>query len=163
MKGATLPLAGREVNVGDEAPDFTAVTTDLQPMSLSSLRGQTVVLVSVPSLDTSVCDLETRRFDKEAGQMAPGIRIVVISMDLPFAQKRWCGAAQARNIVTVSDHRDASFGKAYGVLIPELRLLARAIFVVDPDGKIAYKQIVPEVTHEPNYTEVLDAVKQVAA
>jgi len=163
MKGNPLELEGNPVNVGDAAPEFRAVANDLSVVSpLQKYRGNVLALVAVPSLDTSVCDLESRRFNQEAARLGGQARIVVISTDLPFAQKRWCGAAEATNLETLSDHRDAEFGRQYGVLLKGLRLLARSIFVVDRNGTIAYKQIVPEVTHEPNYDEVLDAIRKLS-
>jgi thiol peroxidase len=161
MKGNPLTLLGEEVREGQKAPDFTALATDLSPVSLAALRGKVVVLASVPSLDTSVCDLETRRFNKEAASLGPEVRILVVSMDLPFAQKRWCGAAGIENVKTLSDHRDAAFGLAYGVLIKELRLLARAVFVVDRQGIVRYTQLVKELATEPDYAAVLAAVQKV--
>jgi thiol peroxidase len=158
MKGGPLTLVGHEVKVGDPAPDFTALDNSLQPASWSSLRGKVCILSSVPSLDTPVCDTETRRFNEEAAKLGPGVEVVTISMDLPFAQKRWCGAAGVTRVRTLSDHRDASFGQAYGVLIKELRLLARAVFVVDREGTVRYVQLVKEVTDEPDYEPVLQAV-----
>jgi len=116
--------------------------------------------VSVPSLDTSVCDVEVRRFNKEAADLADDVLVVTVSMDLPFAQKRWCGAAGVDRVMTLSDYREASFGKAHGVLIAELRLLARAVFVVDREGVLRYQQLVRELTEEPNYDEVLEAVSK---
>jgi len=160
MKGNPLTLLGPEVREGQKAPDFTALATDLSPVSLASFRGKVVVLASVPSLDTSVCDLETRRFNQEASGLGPEVRILVVSMDLPFAQKRWCGAAGIENLRTLSDHRDAAFGLAYGVLIKELRLLARAIFVVDRQGTVRYIQLVKELATEPDYAAVLAAVRK---
>ncbi len=116
----------------------------------------------VPSLDTPVCDMQTRKFNEAAGNLGENVAILTISMDLPFAQARWCGAAGVDKVVTLSDHRDAAFGEAYGVLIKELRLLARAIFVVDKDGTVQYIQLVKEVTEEPDYDDVLGAVKKLA-
>jgi thiol peroxidase len=161
FKGAPLTLAGTEVRVGDRAPDFTALDVGLAPVSLSAFRAKTVVIASVPSLDTPVCDLQTRRFNEEAGRLGAGVQVLTLSMDLPFAQKRWCGAAGAKNLTTLSDHRDAAFGLAYGVLIKELRLLARAVFVVDRQGVIRYIQVVGEIATEPDYAAVLDAVRKV--
>jgi thiol peroxidase len=161
FKGAPLTLAGTEVRVGDRAPDFTAFDVGLAPVSLSAFRAKTVVIASVPSLDTPVCDLQTRRFNEEAGRLGAGVQVLTLSMDLPFAQKRWCGAAGAKNLTTLSDHRDAAFGLAYGVLIKELRLLARAVFVVDRQGVIRYIQVVGEIATEPDYAAVLDAVRKV--
>lgn len=159
IKGNPLTLLGNEVKVGEKAPDFIALDTNLNPVSFSSYGGKICLLSSVPSLDTPICDMETRRFNGEAVRLAKEISILTISMDLPFAQKRWCAASGVTNIQTLSDHRDASFGISYGVLIKELRLLARAIFLVDRQGIIRYIQMVKELTHEPNYTEVIEAVK----
>jgi len=150
MKGKPLTLLGPEVKVGDPAPDFSAVANDLSDFRFASLKGQVCVICSVPSLDTPTCDIETRRFNDEAASLGAGIKLLTISMDLPFAQKRWCGAAGVENLKTYSDHREAAFGLAYGVLIKELRLLARAVFVVDQGGKVRHVQIVPELSQEPD-------------
>jgi thiol peroxidase len=160
MKGNPLTLLGPELNVGDKAPDFEALDTDLSPVRFSPYKGKVCVIASVPSLDTPVCDMETRRFNQEAGDLGPDVVILTISMDLPFAQKRWCGAAGVDKLITLSDHRDASFGTAYGVLIKELRLLARSVFVVDREGVIRYVELVKELTEEPRYDAVLGAVKK---
>jgi thiol peroxidase len=159
MKGNPLTLVGNEVKVGQPAPDFEVIANDMSSVKPSSFKGKVCIICSVPSLDTSVCDMETRRFNEEAGKLGSDVVVLTISMDLPFAQKRWCGAAGVKNVQTLSDHRDASFGKAYGVLIKELRLLARAVFVVDKNGTIRYIQIVNEVASEPNYEAALKAVK----
>lgn len=162
MKGGALTLLGNEVKVGDRAPDFETLTTDLAPFKLSSMHGKICIVSSVPSLDTPTCDMETRRFNEEAARLGPDVAILTISMDLPFAQKRWCGAAGVTRVQTLSDHREASFGLAYGVLIKELRLLARAVFVIDKEGVIRYIQIVRETSSEPDYAAVLNAVKKLA-
>lgn len=161
MKGNPIALLGNEVKAGDKAPDFVALDTSLSPVKFSSFRGKVCILSSVPSLDTPVCDLETRRFNEEAGKLGEDVVVLTVSMDLPFAQKRWCGAAGVTRVKTLSDHRDASFGMAYGVLIKELRLLARAVFVVDRQGTIRYVQLVKEVSSEPDYDAVLKAVRGV--
>ena len=158
MKGNPLTLLGKELKVGDIAPDFEVLDNDLAPVKFSSFRGKICVISSVPSLDTPICDMETRRFNEEAVKLGENIQILTISMDLPFAQKRWCGAAGVHKVVTLSDHRDASFGTAYGTLIKELRLLARIVFVVDGEGVIRYIQVVKEQTEEPDYEAVLEAV-----
>ncbi len=158
MKGNPLTLLGPELKIGDPAPDFVAVANDLADFRFSSLGGQVCIISAVPSLDTPVCDFETRRFNEEAAGLGPAVNILTISMDLPFAQKRWCGAAGVANLKTYSDHREAAFGLAYGVLIKELRLLARAVFVVDQAGKLQHAQLVPELTNEPDYEAVLQAV-----
>ncbi len=160
MKGSPLTLIGNEVKVGEEAPDFLVLDSDLTPVRLSSFRGKICLLSSVRSLDTPVCDTETRRFEEEAAKLSSDVVMLTISMDLPFAQKRWCGAAGVSRVQTLSDHRDASFGEAYGVLIKGLRLLARALFVVGRDGIIQYIQLVKEVTEEPDYEAVLSAVRK---
>jgi len=160
MKGKPLTLVGQEVHLGDQAPDFEVLANDLSPFKLSSLKGQVVIICSVPSLDTPTCDIETRWFNEEAAKMGPNVVILTISMDLPFAQKRWCGAAGVDRVTTYSDHREAAFGQAYGVLIKELRLLARAVFVVDQTGTLQYLQVVKELANEPDYGEVLQAVSR---
>jgi len=163
FKGNLLTLLGSEIKVGDAAPDCELLGNDLSPVKLSSYRGKVCILSSVPSLDTPVCDMETRRFNQEAGGLGDNVAILTISMDLPFAQARWCGAAGVDKVVTLSDHRDAAFGEAYGILIKELRLLARAIFVVDREGIIQYVQLVKEMTQEPDYVSVLAAAKRLTA
>ncbi len=160
LGGKPVTLLGDEVKVGDEAPDFTAVGNDMKPVRLSQYKGRVVVISSVHSLDTPVCNIETRRFNTEAANLGPDVVILTVSMDLPFAQKRWCGAAGIDKVITVSDHRDASFGTAYGVLIKDLRLLARAVFVVDRQGVVRYVQLLKEVGTEPDYASVLRAVKE---
>lgn len=159
-KGNPITLLGPELKVGEAAPDFEVIDNNLIAVRFSSFRGKICLIASVPSLDTPVCDIETRRFNTEAGRLSPDIQIMTISMDLPFAQKRWCGAAGVDKVITLSDHKDASFGMAYGVLIKELRLLARAVFVVDRQGIIRHIQIVKEQTEEPDYEKVLGIVKE---
>ncbi len=160
MKGNPLTLIGNEVKVGDKAPDFIALDNNLTPVRLSSFKGKICVLASVPSLDTPVCDMETRKFNEEASRLGADVVFLTISMDLPFAQRRWCGTSGVTKVQTLSDHRDASFGTAYGVLIKELRLLARAVFIVDQEGIIQHAQLVKEVAQEPNYDAVLSALKK---
>jgi thiol peroxidase len=162
MKGNPLTLVGKALMKGDSAPDFEVLDNDLSPVRFLSFRGKVCVICSVPSLDTPVCDMETRRFNEEAGQLSPDVQILTISMDLPFAQKRWCGAAGVDKVITLSDHREAEFGIQYGVLIKELRLLARALFVVNREGVIQYIQIVKEISQEPDYDTVLDVVKKIS-
>jgi len=159
FKGNPLTLVGAEVKVGQKAPDFTVLAGDLSPVTLASSKGKTRLIISVPSLDTPVCDAETRRFNEEAAKMS-GVEVLVISMDLPFAQGRFCQTAGIKNLKTASDHRDASFGKAYGALIKELRLDARAIFVIDANDTVQYVEYVNEVTSHPNYDAALNALKQ---
>jgi len=162
IHGKPLTLVGDEVKAGTAAPDVEVLDNDLNPVKLSSYRGKILVIASVPSLDTPVCDLETRRFNDEAANLGADIEMLTISMDLPFAQKRWCGAAGVTRLKTLSDHRQAEFGTAYGVLIKELRLLARAVFIVDRQGTVQYVQLVKEVTEEPNYEEILQALAKIA-
>jgi thiol peroxidase len=157
--GKPATLLGNELKVGDAAPDFTAVGNDLKPVALSQFKGKVVVIASVPSLDTPTCDIETRRFNAEAAKLGPDVVVLTVSMDLPFAQKRWCGAAGVDRVITVSDHREAAFGKAYGVLLKDVRLLARCVFVVDRQGVIRYIQLVKDVGTEPDYAPVLQAVR----
>jgi thioredoxin-dependent peroxiredoxin len=160
MKGNPITLMGTEPQVGDKAPDFVAIDNDLNPVTFDSFRGKVCIVSSVPSLDTPVCDMETRRFNDEAGRLDDDVEILTISMDLPFAQKRWCGAAGVDRVQTLSDHRDAAFGQAYGVLIKGFRLLARAVFVVDKEGTIRYIELVKEIASEPDYDSLLTAVKE---
>lgn len=159
MGGKPVTLLGRELKVGDTAPEFTAVGIDLKPVTLGQFKGKPVIVSAVPSLDTETCNIETRRFNAEAANLGPDVVVLTVSMDLPFAQKRWCGAAGIDRVITVSDHRTAEFGEAYGVLIKDMRLLARAVFVVDRTGVIRYIQYVKEVGHEPDYKPILEAVK----
>ena len=154
-----MTLVGSEIRPGDPAPDAELLDNDLNPVKLSSYREKVCILSAVGSLDTAVCDIETRRFNTEAAELGPDISILTISMDLPFAQKRWCGAAGVDRVVTLSDHRNAEFGKSYGVLTKESRLLARAIFVVDRQGVVRYTQLVKELGEEPDYGEVLEAAQ----
>ena len=161
MHGNPLTLVGKEIKKGELAPEFLALDTDLNPITFSSYRGKVCILSSVPSLDTPVCDMETRKFNEEATKLGDKIQILTISMDLPFAQKRWCGSAGVNKLKTLSDHKDAQFGTAYGVLIKELRLLARAVFLVDQKGMLQYMQLVKEIASEPNYEEVWSALKKI--
>jgi thioredoxin-dependent peroxiredoxin len=160
MRGNPLTLVGSEVKAGDAAPDFVALDNALKPVKFSSFLGKICIISSVPSLDTPVCDIETRKFNEEASRLGPDVVILTISMDLPFAQKRWCGAAGVDKVQTLSDHRDASFGTSFGVLIKELRLLARAVFLVDQKGVVQYVQLVNEVTKEPDYEAIWSALKK---
>ena len=161
FKGNPITLLGNEVKVGQAAPDFKVQKIDLTEYTLSASAGKTRIVASVPSLDTSVCDLETKRFNQEAAKL-PNVEIVCVSMDLPFAQKRWCGASSVDKVITASDHREASFARNYGVLIsggPLDRLTARAVFVIGPDNKVRHVEYVKEVTEHPNYEAVLAAAK----
>lgn len=154
----TVTILGNEVKVGDTAPDFKVLANDLSEVTLADSNGSVRLISVVPSLDTGVCDAQTRRFNEEAANLG-NVKILTISVDLPFAQKRWCGAQGIDQVQTLSDHRDLSFGHAYGVVIEELRLLARAIFVVDSSNKVTYVEYVGEVTDHPNYEAALEAAK----
>ena len=160
MRGNPLTLVGNEVIVGETAPDFVALDNNLTPVKLSAYRTKICIISSVPSLDTPVCDNETRKFNEEAMKLGEKVQIITISMDLPFAQKRWCGAAGVNKIQTLSDHKEAQFGTTYGVLIKELRLLARAVFLVDQKGILQYTQLVKEIANEPNYEEIWSVLKK---
>jgi len=157
--GGPLTLVGDEIKVGMTAPDEAVATTDLKPARVSDWRGKVVILSIVPSLDTPVCDLETRRFNKEAVDLGPDVVVLTVSRDLPFAQKRWCGATGVDRVVTLSDYAHGSFGRAWGVYLGELALLARAVFVIDREGVVRYVQLVPEVASEPDYAAVIEAVR----
>ncbi|MDL2272505.1 thiol peroxidase, partial [Desulfovibrio sp. OttesenSCG-928-I05] len=145
--GKPMTLLGNPVTVGGTAPDFTVLANDLSPKTLADYQGKALILSVVPSLDTGVCDLQTRFFNEDASALGDTVRILTLSCDLPFAQKRWCGQAGVTQVETLSDHYDLSFGLAYGLVIKELRLLTRAILVVDKKGVITYAEIVPEVSH----------------
>ena len=161
MRGNPLTVIGPELKPGDKAPDFHAVDDSLKPVNLA-VTGKGVRIFSVvPSLDTPVCDAQTKRFNEEAGKL-PDVRIYTISMDLPFAQKRWCGAFGVDHVKMVSDHRDGSFGENYGTLIKDLRILSRAIFVVDKDNTIRHVEYVKEVGDFPNYDSALAAAKSLS-
>ena len=159
MNGNPVTLLGEPVKIGERAPDFSATGTDMKPVNFSSFKGKVCVIYSVPSLDTPVCDRTTRRFNEEATQLGTDVIVLAISMDLPFAQARWCAAADIKGVQTLSDHKDASFGTSYGVLIDGMRLLARAVFVVDADGVIRHAQIVNDIVNEPDFDAALTAVK----
>jgi thiol peroxidase len=162
LKGSPLTLIGPELKVGDKAPDFTCVDANLKPVSLAETGNSVRIFSVVPSLDTPVCDAQTRRFNEEAARF-PGVEIIAISMDLPFAQKRWCGAFGIDRVKMLSDHRDGSFGASYGTLIKELRLDSRAIFVLDREGVIRHAQYVKEVTDFPDYASALKAARSLVA
>jgi len=160
MKGNPLVLLGNEVRIGQKAPEVELAGNDLSAVKLPSIgRGKVCIITSVPSLDTPVCDTETRRFNEEAAELGDNVVILTVSMDLPFAQSRWCGAAGVTQVQTLSDYRKADFGESYGVLIKDLRLLARAVFVVDKEGTIRYLELVKEITSEPDYEAALNAAK----
>ncbi|MEH6990165.1 MULTISPECIES: thiol peroxidase [Bacillales] len=159
FKGNPVTLLGNEVKAGDKAPEFKVLANDLSEVTLADSKGQVRLISVVPSIDTGVCDAQTRRFNEEASKL-DNVKILTVSVDLPFAQKRWCAAAGIENVQTVSDHRDLSFGEAYGVAIQELRLLARAVFVVDSNDTVTYAEYVSEATDHPNYEAAVEAAKQ---
>ncbi len=158
IKGNPLTLIGPQIRTGQVAPDFKVLTGELKERSLADFKGKVKLIASVPSLDTPVCDLEIKRFNEEAVKLSKDVAVLCISVDLPFAQNRFCQASSIKQVTTLSDHRDTSFGIAYGVLIKELRLLARAVFVVDRNDKVRYVEIVKEVTTPPDYTAALKAL-----
>ncbi len=159
FQGMPLTLLGPELKVGERAPDFTLADNGLQPKTLGDYSGRIKIISALPSLDTPVCDTETRRFNQEAAKLPGDVVVLTVSMDLPFAQKRWCAAAGIDRVVTLSDYKERAFGSAYGVLIREIMLLARAIFVVDGNNVIRHTQLVPDITMEPDYEAVLAAVR----
>ena len=161
VKGNPVTLVGPELKQGDRAPEFKVLTNDLKDFSSDEFKGRLRLVASVPSLDTPVCDLEIKRFNEEAAKVSADIEIIFISCDLPFAQKRFCSAHGISQVKTFSDHRDVDFGKSYGVLIKELRLLSRAIFVIDKDDIIRYVEYVGELTSQPNYDKALEALGKV--
>src|SRR5262252_6079438 len=158
MRGNPLTLIGPELKPGDAAPDFTVTDNSLQPVTLKDTGNQVRIISVVPSLDTPVCDAQTKRFNEEAAKL-PDVEILTVSMDLPFAQKRWCGAFGVDKVKMLSDHRDASFGSNYGTLIKDMRIESRAIFVIDQKNKIRHAEYVKEVADFPNYEAALSAAK----
>lgn len=159
FQGNPLTLIGPEPKAGDKAPDFKVLDRGLGEKTLADFGGKVKLISVTPSLDTPVCDIQARRFNEEAANLG-GVAVLNISMDLPFAIERFCTAAGIENVEALSDHREASFGNAYGVLIKELRLLARSVFVIDKDDTIRYVQIVPEITEHPDYDKALEEAKK---
>jgi len=160
FKGNPLTLIGPELKKGDKAPNFQLLANDLSLVTLENFKGKTKLVSVVPSLDTPVCDQQTKRFNEEASRLPSDVVVLTISADLPFAQSRWCGAAHADKVKCLSDHRDVNFGRAYGVLIKELRLLSRSIFVIGQDDKIQYVEYVKEITQHPNYDKALSSLRE---
>jgi thioredoxin-dependent peroxiredoxin len=160
FKGNPMTLLGPDIRVGEVAPDFRVVDNGLQPVTLASSAGKVRLITVVPSIDTPVCDTMTRKFNEEAAKLPEAVVSYTVSLDLPFAQKRWCGAAGIERVKTLSDYQERSFGLNYGLLIKELKLLARAVYVIDAQGKVAYREIVQEVTAEPDYAAALAAAKK---
>ena len=163
IHGNPLTLIGPDLKVGDKAPGFTVIDNDLKEVSLKDFGGKIKVISVTPSLDTPVCDIQARRFNQEAANFSAEVAVLNISMDLPFAIARFCNAAGIDRVKTLSDHRDASFGNAYGVLIKELRLLARSIFIIDKDDIIRHKEVVPEVSDHPDYDYAVNLIKKMTA
>ena len=159
VKGSPVTLIGEEIKTGQSARDFKVLNTNMEEVTLSGFKNKIKLIASVPSLDTPVCDLEIKRFNDEAAKLSKDLVIIFISMDLPFAQKRFCQANDIKIVKTLSDHRDADFGQKFGVLIKELRLLARAIFILDKADVVRYVQIVPELSSPPDYDAALSALK----
>ncbi|MFC4782687.1 thiol peroxidase [Eubacterium multiforme] len=158
MNGEKVTIRGSEVRVGEDAPDFVVYNTELKPVTLKDTEGKRVFL-TVPSLDTPVCDMEVKRFNKEATKLGD-TTIYVISVDLPFAQARWCGAEDVDNVITLSDYKDRSFGGNYGVYIEEVGFLARAVFVVDENNKVIYVEYCKDISDQPDYDKVLEVLKK---
>lgn len=161
LNGRPLPLVGPELKAGDAAPDFEVVDSGLQKVTLADTGNLVRIFSVLPSLDTPVCDAQTKRFQEAAGGL-PGVKIFTVSMDLPFAQKRWCGTYGVDRLVMLSDHRTGSFGEQYGTLISDLRIESRAIFVLNPESKLEYVEYVPEVGQHPNYDAALTAARAAA-
>lgn len=160
MNGLPAKVAGKDLKTGDRAPDFMLTGNALETVKKTDFDCKVLVISCVPSLDTPVCSLETRRFNREADKLPEGVIVLTVSRDLPFAQTRWCAANGVKKVMTASDYRDYGFARDYGVLLEDLGLLTRAVFVVDKEGIIKYIQFVPEVTQEPDYEEVLNEVKK---
>lgn len=160
FKGNPMTLLGPDVKTGDAAPDFKVVDNGLQPVTLGDTRGKVRLITVVPSLDTPVCDTMTRKFNEQAAKLPDEVVVYTVSLDLPFAQKRWCGNAGIEKVKTLSDYQERVFGLNYGVLIKELKLLARSVFVIDKNDKVAYREIVKEVTAEPDYEAALAAARK---
>lgn len=159
FKGTPLTLVGDEIREGQKAPDFTVLDNTLAEVRLADLKGKVKLISVTPSLDTPVCDAQARKFNSEAAELGEGVEVLNISMDLPFASKRFCSTAGVENVRTCSDHRDASFGTAYGVLVKELRLLARAVFVIGTDDVVKYAEVVPEMTSEVDFNRAIEAAR----
>jgi thioredoxin-dependent peroxiredoxin len=163
MRGNPMTLVGPELKPGQKAPNFTLVAKDMKQVTLDNFKGKVKIIASVPSLDTPVCDAETRRFNEEAAKLPGDVQVLTVSMDLPFAAARWCGAAGVNNVTTLSDWRGAQFGESYGALIKELHLDARAVFVVDKNDQLVHVEYVKEVANQPNFEAALEAARKAAA
>ncbi len=163
FRNRAIKLIGPEIKIGDKAPAFTVLAQDFTEVGLDAVKGKPTVLASVPSLDTGVCDAETKRFNDEAAKLGDKVNFVVLSCDLPFVQKRWCGMANVDKARVYSDHRDRSFGQAYGVYVKETGFLWRAVFVLDKDGVVRHVEYVPEMGQHPNYDKILETVNKLSA
>jgi thiol peroxidase len=163
MRGNPLTLVGPELKAGQKAPTFEVVGQDMKPVTLDQFKGKVKIIASVPSLDTPVCDAETRRFNEEAAKLPGDVQVLTVSMDLPFAAARWCGAAGIDKVTTLSDYRGGKFGEAYGTLIKELHLDARAVFVADKNDQLVHVEYVKEVANQPNFEAALEAARKAAS
>jgi len=163
FKGKGMTLVGQAVKAGDKAPEFTSLDNNLNEVTLKDFKGKVKLISVTPSLDTPVCDAQARRFNSEAAKLPDSCVVVNVSMDLPFAISRFCATAGVEKVKTLSDHRDASFGIAYGVLVKELRLLARSVFVIDAEDKVRYVEVIPEITNHPDYEKALDEARKLLA
>lgn len=162
FKGDKLPISGSSLKVGDMLPSFTATATDMSDFKSETLKGNVVVISTVPSLDTPTCSIETKRFNTESQKLGNNVKIVTLSMDLPFAQKRWCGTEGVESVITVSDYKHRDALNKFGAFITSWGLFARAIFVADKSGKITYVEYVNDIAAEPEYAKVLDAINKAA-
>ena len=160
FKGKPMTLVGNEVHAGDKAPDFEVTDNSMNPVKFSSFLGKTIIISSVVSLDTPTCDTETHRFNESAGKLGSDVAILTISKDLPFAQKRWCGAANVKQVITLSDYKNTDFGQKYGVVLKEWNLLARALFIVDKTGVIRHVHYLKEISEQPDYDLILKETQQ---
>jgi thiol peroxidase len=162
LRGTPMTLVGTPLKEKDASPEVTLLSNDLSPVSLSDYKGNICLISSVPSLDTPVCDMQTRRFNQEVTQTGSNVRVLTVSVDLPFAQQRWCGASGMDNVITLSDHRETAFGMSYGILMKEVRLLARAVFILDESGTLQYQEIVSEIGNEPDFAAALRVLQSIA-
>lgn len=161
LQGNKLTLIGPDIQVGDMAPDFSAIDKGMKPVRLSDMKGEILIISAVPSLDTQVCELQTTRFNQEASNLRA--RVLTISMDLPFAQSRFCDTFNIENLILLSDYKDREFSNAYGLYIKEIGLIARSIFIIDRDGRIAYREIVKDIASQPDYDRAIAEAKKLGA
>lgn len=161
LQGNKLTLIGPDIQVGDMAPDFSAIDKGMKPVRLSDMKGEILIISAVPSLDTQVCELQTTRFNQEASGLRA--RVLTISMDLPFAQSRFCDTFNIENLILLSDYKDREFSNAYGLYIKEIGLIARSIFIIDRDGRIAYREIVKDIASQPDYDRAIAEAKKLGA